>query len=84
MACIPAPTVPIVGLPSPLSLTPPALPPIGLGAEVCCKNIAFTVPPIPIPLPPLVLNAGVNAGLAAALKSVQVFLDQFQIKCPKE
>lgn len=84
MACIPAPTLPIIGLPFPLTISPPGLPPINLAAEICCKNIAFAIPPIPIPLPPLVLNPGVNAGIATALKSVQTFLDQFQISCPRE
>jgi hypothetical protein len=67
-----------------LSLEPPALPSVNFSGELCCKIVAFTIPLPPIPLPPLVLNAGVSAAIAAAFSAVQAYLDALPLDCPLE
>lgn len=84
MACIPIPTAtpPTLGLG--LSLNPPALPAVNFDGGLCCKLLQFTIPPIPVPLPPLVLNAGVSAAIATVFAAVQAYLDALPSDCPLE
>ena len=82
MACInpPIPTLPT--LPSPLSLAPPALPPITTPG-LCCQLLPpLTLLP-PITLPPNTLNPAVIATINAALQQVQDYLDSIVPDCPR-
>lgn len=85
MACTPTPTLPVPELPFPLSLDlPGGLPSFSGDLTVCCKILEFAIPPVPIPLPPLVLNPAVNAILKSNIAAAQAFLDKLSFSCPKE
>jgi len=83
MACTPIPqlTPPTLGLG--LSLEPPALPGFSGDLTLCCKLLAFEIPPPPIQLPPLVINAAFPI-LSSVFAAVNSYLDQLSFECPKE
>ncbi len=85
MACTTVIPVPPIPLPPGFSVAPPSLPPIpDIDLQNCCKNIAFSLPPIPLPLPPLVVNPAFIAALTNAMAIVQAYLDSLPLFCPKE
>lgn len=84
MACVAIPPIPLPPIPFPLSLTPPDLPPLPFPLGICCQVVQFTLVPPPIPLPPFILNPAFVAGLTAAIKSVQAYIDAIPLTCPKE
>lgn len=85
MACVdlPIPTLPVLGLG--LSLEPPSTPPIDFDLNLCCKIASIHIPPIPLPLPPLVVNLSTAALVDAAMAAIEEFLNQIPLPdCPKE
>lgn len=83
MACLPLPDVTLPTLPSPLTLDPPALDPVTVGAEFCCKLASFTTPTY-APFGPAVLNPAVIATINTNLALVQAYLDALPLNCPRE
>ena len=84
MACVPIPQVVLPELGFGLSLAPPQLIEPSFDLTLCCKILSFTVPIPPIPLPPLVVNAGTAAILGQVTEAINAFLDQLTFECPKE
>lgn len=82
MACIPLPSVTPPTLPHPLSLDPPPLPPITVGAEFCCKLPVVNVVPPPVTLGPL--DPAVIATINATMATVRTYLDAQVLECPRE
>lgn len=87
MPCTPIvePTPP--SLPSPFSVTPPALPPTITGAGVCCTKPPFSLPPSPLPpFGPGILSPSIIAAINQAESIVRAYGDQLlaSIPCPGE
>lgn len=85
MACIdlPLPTVPT--LPFGLTLGVPLDVSIPGGTlDFCCKILDLPPVSLPIPLPPLILNAGVISALNAAISAVNAYHDALTFSCPFE
>lgn len=84
MPCIAAPQIPFPALPAPLSLGLNLATP-ALSGTFCCT---YSIPSIPIPLPPLnlgMLGAAAIAAIQAYLKvtaAINAFLGQLQLSCP--
>lgn len=76
----PIPTPPDI---FPLTVEPPALPPIGGDLDICCKLVSFSWTPV-IPLGPLVINSGVMAVIAAQIAIINSYLDVLTIPCPRD
>jgi len=84
MSCELNPLPPLPVLPEPYSIAPPALPPLPDSTiGFCCRQVGFTIPPIPIPLPPGVSTV-FPAAIAAMLAAVEGYLDALPLYCPKE
>lgn len=83
MACVPIPDIPVPTLPAGISLTP-TLPSFDFDENLCCKILQLELKPPPIPIPPLLLNPGVNAAIASTVKGVQDYIDRLPHDCPKE
>lgn len=83
MPCLKAPSVSVPDI-FPLSFSPPSIPLPPFNADLCCKIVAFAIPPIPLPLPPKTVNPAFMKGLRAFGKTVLAALDKLQVKCPKE
>lgn len=83
-ACIALPIGTLPTLPSPLSLTAPALPSVPGLPDLCCKLPPLPVSLPPIPIPPLILNSAVITTLNATIALVQAFLVSLPLKCPLE
>ncbi len=83
MACvkIPIPTIPTLGLG--LSLAPPALPPLSLDANICCKLFDVSIPSIPLPIDPILIAAALPA-LDGVLAAIQEYIDLLPLDCPLE
>jgi len=84
MTCLKVALPPAPTLGGGLSIEPPALPSVNFQDELCCKLLQFSTPPVPIPLPPAALNAGVSAAINSALSAVQAYLDALPTDCPLE
>lgn len=84
MACLPIPTLPIPTLPAGIGISF-TLPPITFDPALCCKILPFplSTPPIPIALG-VAIPPAINAAIASAISSVQQYLDQLVIHCPRE
>ena len=83
MACIPLPDVQLPQLPTPLTLTPPALPDLSADVDICCKLISLDLS-IPIPIPPLTITPTVIALINEALSKIDSYLDAIPLDCPRE
>ena len=86
MPCLAAPAIPFPTLPAPLSLGLNIATP-GLSGTFCCT---FSLPPYPLPLPPLnlgMLGAAAIAAIQAYLKitgQINAFLAKLAVTCPLE
>jgi len=84
MACIKGPTLPAPTLPAPFTVDPPDLAAsLSFDPKLCCK-----LPPIPpqsvnLPIPGIILDP-IAAALKDAVAQVNAYLDQIQLKCPRE
>jgi len=84
LPCIAVPQIPFPALPAPLSLGLNLATP-ALSGTFCCT---FSIPSIPIPLPPInlgMLGAAAIAAIQAYLQvtqKVNAFLAQLQLSCP--
>lgn len=84
MSCKLGPVVPLPILPAPYSIAPPALPPLPDSTlDFCCRQVGFTIPPLPPIFPPGVTVA-FPAILNAMLAAVEAYLDALPLTCPKE
>lgn len=81
--CLPIPIPQLPALPLPFSFALPGLPGLAIKANVCCLsiNLGNLIPPIP--LPPLIVNPAFVATIRKAINVVQVWIDQFQLPCPR-
>ncbi|HEY3254604.1 MAG TPA: hypothetical protein VGJ91_11670, partial [Polyangiaceae bacterium] len=83
MACVPIPDVPLPTLPDGITIAP-TFPAESFDPSLCCKILKIPITTPPIAIPPAILNPGVNAAIATAIKGVQDYIDKLQHDCPKE
>lgn len=80
--CLSAPTIPPAPpLPFPITAALPKIA-ISFNPKFCCKLPSFSVKIAPT-LPPLILNPALTF-LKKARGQINAFLDQIQIRCPRE
>lgn len=85
MACVDLPVPVIPTLPFGLTLGVPLdLSVPGGTLDFCCKILDIPPVAIPIPLPPLVLNAAAIAALNVALTALNAYHDALSFDCPFE
>jgi hypothetical protein len=81
--CIPVPTIPVPTLGLGLNIAPPAGLEFSGDLNLCCKRLPFDIA-IPVPLPPLTLNASASAVIAASIAAVQEYINSLPPECPLE
>jgi hypothetical protein len=83
--CIAIPAFPPLPPILPLTITPPALPPLDLTINYCCRLNLFLFVPIP-PLPTLVITSptvvAILAALTVAMDTISAYLDALPLSCP--
>lgn len=82
--CLQAPQVTPPSLGGGLSISPPDLGAFSGNPAFCCKQLPFSVPIPPIPLPPLAVTGAVTALFAAAAKTINTYLDALSVDCSLE
>lgn len=84
MACLELPDAPIPTLPSPLSLSPPAIPDAPGLPDYCCKLPIPPTPPIPIKIPSVLINTTFTTTLEAYIEVAKTYIDSLAFTCPLE
>lgn len=87
MACVLLPPFPAPPSISPFTIAPPALPPIDLSIDFCCKvNLISYTPAIPLGAAVLAIPgaAAVVAGIQSAITVINAYIDATALKCPRE
>lgn len=76
MGCVAVPNVAPPTLPSPFSLEPPALPPVDLSVNFCCRFELHITPP-PLPIPPITLLIPGGAAILVAMNEAFDVIDEY-------
>lgn len=86
-SCIPIPPFPTPPSISPLTIGPPALPPVDISVDLCCRVNLISYTPI-IPLGPAILAipgaSAVVAAIQVATATIKAYLAALPLKCPRE
>lgn len=82
--CIPVPIPSLPTVPSPFSLTAPAIPQITAGFNACCNLISFSASTPPIALPPLVMNPAIVVLVNKMIAVVQAYIDNLPPRCARQ
>lgn len=87
MSCVSLPTVALPTLPSPFTISPPALPAVDLSIDFCCKVQLISYTPF-IPLGAVVLAvpgaAAIVATINESLAVIDAYIDALPLSCPKQ
>lgn len=84
MSCIPIPHVPTPTLPFPLTIGLPPLPGFSGEINLCCKILAIDIPPLPLPIPPLMINPAVVEVIKSTIATINAYIDKLPFDCPLE